>query len=166
MPIAKRYVNRELPRLDLIEEGNLGLIHAPEKFDSDRGCRLATYAVCWIRQCLERAIANHSRTVRLPVQLVKKLNRFLDARRKLEARGIRRAGLGRRPECLLAELPASRRRVNERRFGLSDGDEAALSELASDLKVSRERVRQIQCEGPETQATRLRNRVPGRDVFF
>lgn len=77
--IARRYLNRGLPFLDLIEEGNLGLIHAVKKFDPERGFRFSTYGTWWIRQRIERAIMNQVRTVRLPIHIIKDINRCLRA---------------------------------------------------------------------------------------
>ncbi len=110
--VAKHYLNRGVPLLDLVEEGNLGLIHALEKFDPERGFRFSTYATWWIRQNIERAIMNQARTIRLPVHVIRELNVCLRARRHLEASS------GREPRVediahLLGRDPDEVRRVLE-----------------------------------------------------
>ena len=88
--IAKNYLGRGLPMTDLIEEGNLGLMHAIEKFEPERGFRFSTYASWWIRQHIERAIMHQARLVRLPVHVVRELNQVL--RRAARSRSFARPG--------------------------------------------------------------------------
>jgi RNA polymerase nonessential primary-like sigma factor len=111
--IAKNYLGRGLPMPDLIEEGNLGLMHAIEKFEPERGFRFSTYSSWWIRQHIERAIMHQARLVRLPVHVVRELNQVLKARRLLEAAldstGERRA----RPEDVAAAMGRPTREVTD-----------------------------------------------------
>ncbi len=151
--VARSYRNRGLPFLDLIEEGNLGLIHAVDRFEPERGLRFSTYASLWIRQAILRGLAEQSRAVRIPVQMFQQLNRYTRAERTLRSR------LGREPQVseIAAELDISTPRAERLRSllaGMKSLDEHAgldaFQELSSEdvggAPMSVERLVEIQLE--------------------
>ena len=107
--IAKRYINRGLPFLDLIEEGNLGLIKAVERFSLAKECRFSTYATWWIRQAIERSLVNQSRTIRLPVHVSDDINRMLKASRALSQALQREPSVQEVADAMKAKVAYTRR---------------------------------------------------------
>ncbi|MFU8896981.1 MAG: RNA polymerase sigma factor RpoS [Gammaproteobacteria bacterium] len=131
--ISRRYLNRGMPLLDLIEEGNLGLIHAVKKFDPERGFRFSTYATWWIRQTIERAIMNQTRTIRLPIHVVKEINVYLRTARRLTQQFNREpsaeeiaAELDREPADVHRMLGLNERQVTSGNVVGHDGERSVL----------------------------------------
>src|SRR5207237_658226 len=127
--IAKRYQTQGITLGDLVQEGVLGLIRAAEKFDWRKGFKFSTYATWWIRQAVQRGVANKARTIRIPVHVVEREQKVARARRQA-----------------VSNLPDRERDVIELRFGLVGDGPASLEAIGKQLGLTRERVRQIETE--------------------
>lgn len=140
--IAKRYINRGLPFLDLIEEGNLGLIKSVERFNLAKECRFSTYATWWIRQSIERALINQSRTIRLPVHVSDDIGRMLRLTRKLSQELNREPAIQEIADAMKVQVQHVRRLMTLLRHTCSieapigDGNDFALIDTIEDSSMT------------------------------